>query len=69
MSTTPIEVVIQGRHLKPVEIARAADVSVKYLHLVRRGKVEPSVTRALRITAAISKLARRRFSVDEFWAA
>jgi hypothetical protein len=64
---TLLEVEIQSRSISPTRLALATCLSYRYLLMVRKGHCEPTVTRASKIVRAMSKLARKRYTVDDFW--
>lgn len=64
---TPLESEIKEREISPTRLALATGLSYRYLLLVRHGKCEPTVRRASLIAMAMSKLGRKRYTVDDFW--
>jgi predicted transcriptional regulator len=64
---TVLEQEIQALGIKPTELAAKADVSYRYLLLIRRGETEPTVSRAIRVARAMSKLSRKRYTVEDLW--
>ena len=64
---TTLEQVIKERRISPTALAKEAEISYRYLLMVRHGQLEPTVSRASRIAKAISKLGRKRFGIEELW--